>query len=221
VDFFKFIKSIDELLYEVMSWLLFYPLTLWRMVSAPIQTMRDSERELSEEEQTQFEDRLPPPLFLLLTLIIVHVAELALVGQDELVRSNVGLRGLITDDTSLIIFRVLMYSLLPVIAATRLIRARGARLNKPLLRQPFYAQCYATAVFVLLLGSAGMGIGRPDYIREVEVGLLLGAFVWLIAVETRWFAAELKSSILRGFGQAMWMFGQWFVAVLLIALALR
>lgn len=218
MDFFKFIKSLDELLYEVMSWLLFYPLTLWRMIRAPVRTMQEAERELGQDEQLQFDDSLPPPLFLLLTLILVHVAELALVGQNELVESNVGLRRLISDDTSLIIFRILMYSLLPVIAATRLIRARGAWLNKQLLRPAFYAQCYVAGVFALLLGGAT--VVAADII-EVEIGLFVLAFAWLIAVETRWFALELKSSTLRGFGQAMWMFAQWTVAFVVIALALR
>ena len=45
------------------------------------------------------------------------------------------------------------------------------------------------------------------------------ALVWLIAVETRWFAGELKSSTLRGFGQALWMFAQWSVLFILIAFA--
>ena len=220
MDFFKFIKSLDELLYEVMSWLLFYPLTLWRMIKSPVRTMHESERELAEDEQRQFDDRLPPPLFLLLTLILVHLAELALVGQNELVQSSVGLRALITDDTSLIIFRILMYSLLPVIAATRLIRARGAKLNKQLLKPPFYAQCYATAIFTLLLGVAGIVAHRPSYVLEVYLGLVLVPIVWLIAVETRWFAAELSSGWLRGFGQAMRMFAQWLAAFVLIAIAL-
>lgn len=220
MDFFKFIKSLDELLYEVMSWLLFYPLTLWRMVRSPIQTMLEAERELGEAEQFQFDDRLPPPLFLMLTLIIVHLAELGLVGQNELVLSNVGLRGLITDDTSLIIFRILMYSLLPVIAATRLIRARGARLNRQLLRQPFYAQCYVAGVFTLLVGVVTIFGAQPGFIAEVEAGLLLVVLAWLIAVETRWFAIELKASNLRGFGQAVWMLVQWTVAMILIGVAL-
>jgi hypothetical protein len=220
MDFFKFIKSLDELLYEVMSWLLFYPLTLWRMIRSPIRTMLEAERELSEAEPLQFDDRLPPPLFLMLTLIIVHLAELGLVGQNELVRSNAGLRGLITDDTSLIIFRILMYSLLPVIAATRLIRAKGARLNRQLLKQPFYAQCYVAGVFTLLLGAATILGGASGYVLEVEVTLLIAALLWLVAVETRWFAIELNASNLRGFGQAAWMLAQWTVAMILIGLAL-
>lgn len=220
MDFFKFIKSLDELLYEVMSWLLFYPLTLWRIIRSPLRAMQEAERELGDDEQLQFDDRLPPPLFLLLTLILIHVVELGLVGQADLVRNNRGLRGLISDDTSLIVFRILMYSLLPVVAASRLIRARGARLDKRLLKAPFYAQCYAAAVVALLLGVAAMAGVRTRYAIEIEVGLIFVALGWFIAVETRWFAAELRASNFRGFGQAMWMLAQWLGLLILIGIAL-
>jgi hypothetical protein len=36
MEFLKFIRSLEELLYEVMTWLLFYPRTLWRVLRHPI-----------------------------------------------------------------------------------------------------------------------------------------------------------------------------------------
>lgn len=33
------LKSVEELLYELVFWLLFYPLTLWKCVRRPIRTM--------------------------------------------------------------------------------------------------------------------------------------------------------------------------------------
>jgi hypothetical protein len=39
MDFFKLLQSLDELLYEIMSWLIFYPITLWRAVTRPRVTM--------------------------------------------------------------------------------------------------------------------------------------------------------------------------------------
>jgi len=35
MGFFTLLKSLDELLYEVMSWLVFYPVTLWRPLARP------------------------------------------------------------------------------------------------------------------------------------------------------------------------------------------
>ena len=33
MDFMKLLKSLEELLYEVVSWLVFYPLTLWHSLT--------------------------------------------------------------------------------------------------------------------------------------------------------------------------------------------
>ena len=33
------LRSVEELLYEVMSWLLFYPRTLWTTLTRPLATM--------------------------------------------------------------------------------------------------------------------------------------------------------------------------------------
>ena len=35
MDFLKIIRSLEELLYEVMTWLVFYPRTMWRIVARP------------------------------------------------------------------------------------------------------------------------------------------------------------------------------------------
>ena len=36
MNFLKLIQSLDELLYEIMSWLIFYPVTLWRALTRPL-----------------------------------------------------------------------------------------------------------------------------------------------------------------------------------------
>lgn len=61
----KWLNSLDELLYGVMSWLVFYPLTLWRSLVRPLATMDYADRQLSLPEAEQYADALSPPLFLL------------------------------------------------------------------------------------------------------------------------------------------------------------
>ena len=39
MDFMKIIESLDEALYTVMGWLVFYPLTLWRALVRPLAMM--------------------------------------------------------------------------------------------------------------------------------------------------------------------------------------
>ena len=72
MHFMQLLKSLDELLYEVMSWLVFFPLTLWRTLTQPITMMEYADSELHDPEEQQYEDALSPPLFLLLAILIQH-----------------------------------------------------------------------------------------------------------------------------------------------------
>lgn len=74
MDFLKLIQSLDELLYEIMSWLIFYPVTLWRALTKPLKMMDYSEAELGDPADRQYSDTLSPPLFLLLTIALTHAA---------------------------------------------------------------------------------------------------------------------------------------------------
>jgi len=162
VDFFKLIQSLDELLYEILSWFLFYPITLWRVLVRPVQTMLAVERELREDEKLQFDEMLGPPLFLFLTLLVLHLIEIGLIGESELIDSQVGLARFITNDANLIIFRVMAFGILPLTAARRLLKARKDPLNKNSLRAPFYAQCSPAALLAVLGSLCAWRVVRLD-----------------------------------------------------------
>lgn len=106
MNFFNLIQSLDDLLYEVMSWLVFYPVTLWRTLVRPLQMMDYSDVEQGDAADEQYTDTLSPPLFLLLSLILVHAAEIALVGDDAMIASKVGLAAFVSNNTDLIILRI-------------------------------------------------------------------------------------------------------------------
>jgi hypothetical protein len=215
MDFFKLIQSLDELLYEIVSWFLFYPITLWRVLSRPIQTMLRVESELQKEQNLQFSDMIGPPLFLFLTLLVLHLVEVGLIGESELIRSQAGLDRFITNDANLVIFRVMAFGILPLTAARRLLKTRKAPLSKEFLRAPFYAQCYPAAVLAVLVSASGFAFrSRFPHHEEAALALILAAIGWLIIVETRWFAVELKVSNAHGFGQTLLMTTQWFVFLL-------
>ena len=150
MDFLKLIQSLDELLYEIMSWLIFYPVTLWRTLTKPLTMMTYSEAELGDPAERQYTDTLSPPLFLLLTVALTHAAELSLVGQDQLVIDRTGLGAFVSDDSSLILARVAFFSIFPLIMAARMVRARHVKLDRVPLKPPFYSQCYVTAPFAMI-----------------------------------------------------------------------
>jgi hypothetical protein len=222
MDFFKLIEELDEILYRVASWLLFYPITVWRMIWSPLKTMRSVERELSQAETKQFDDTVPPPLFLLLSVIVVHAIELGTAGEDNLITSTRGLSRLISSDTSLIVFRIMMFSLLPLAASLRLNRAKGRPIDSNALKASFYAQCYAAGLLVLLSDGVSVIVERHlSFDDPVYYTILAASLIWLLAIEARWFAFQLGRPVSQGIVQAAIMIAVWGVLFLPIAYLLR
>jgi hypothetical protein len=91
MDFMKWINSLDEILYEVMSWLVFFPLTLWRSVTRPLGMMNYADDQLTLSDSEQYAAALSPPLFLALSLLTAHGFSLALEQVDKIVADRNGL----------------------------------------------------------------------------------------------------------------------------------
>lgn len=203
MHFAQLLKSLDELLYEVMSWLIFYPVTLWRALTRPVRMMDYSDHELGQAEAEQYVDTLRPPLFLLVSLLLAHALELLVVGDSPLIASHQRLAALVDDDTSLLLMRLVVFSVFPLVFATEMVRAQHRGLTRDTLRRPFYAQCYAAAPFALMMSVAGILI-QIDWFEVQLAGLALGAITLLIfgSVQARWFAQHLDRGLAAGFGHA-------------------
>ena len=203
MNFFNLIQSLDDLLYEVMSWLVFYPVTLWRTLVRPLQMMDYSDVEQGDAADEQYTDTLSPPLFLLLSLILVHAAEIALVGDDAMIASKVGLAAFVSNNTDLIILRIVSFSLFPVMLATRMVRAQKLQVDRDTLRAPFYSQCYVAAVLAMLLGTAVILIKLAhDWSVLAGAALALFGLLWFGFLQTAWFNQHLKCGRLKAFGHA-------------------
>lgn len=199
MTFLHILKSLDELLYEVALWLLFYPRTLWRSFRHPLRTMRYALDELDKDADEQFLETLRPPIFLLLTVIIAHVAELAMVGDSTVIASRAGAANLIDDDRGLVILRIVAFALFPVVMAA--VEAMVARqpINRDTLRAPFNAQCFLAAPFVLVLNFAAIVLRYPqwaDIVAIVSTALASIAYVW---AEALW----MKRSTDAGWSRAL------------------
>jgi hypothetical protein len=195
----QLLKSLDDLLYEIMTWLVFYPITLWRSIRHPRAMMIYADTELKDRPEEQYTDTLSPPLFLLLTLILSHLIELAVIGQSTLVTDRHGLASLITDDSTLLIFRLIVFSVFPMVMAVRLLRNKHRKLTRETLRQPFYSQCYPTGPFALLLGIGSLGTQLQwPYVEAAGLVLIVVALLWYGSLQARWFARQLDVSLLRG-----------------------
>ena len=115
MDFLKILKSIEELLYEVCTWLLFFPRTLWRVIRRPQEMAKYAEVELFDSLEGQYDDALSPPLFLMLAVLLAHAVELAMHMQQT--PGNELSRTLLGTEQSLLRYRSIAFAIWPLIAA--------------------------------------------------------------------------------------------------------
>lgn len=199
MPFLVFLKSFEVLLYELMSWLVFYPRTLWRSVRRPLQMMARGEADLKLPAPEQFRDVVTPPIFLLLTVVVANGFEMAIVGHSPIIDSGIGLAALITDNTTLILFRLVVFASLPVIAGALALTVLQKPLDRDTLQPLFYAQCFTTAPVVLMCSIAEALTRLPLPAANIPAGiLLLAAAIFYIAVEATWFGRESQRGLLSG-----------------------
>lgn len=221
MDFMKIIESLDEALYTVMGWLIFYPLTLWRALVRPLRMMAYADREVSDRPEEQYDDAIRPPLFLLLTLMISHGIEIAVSGQNPLLADRRGLAAMVDSDLALLALRLVLFSLFALMMAVRALRRQGVRLTHANLRRPFYGQCFTTAPFALLIGIATLTYSMTAAWRDAGLVVLLVALAWYLGVQSLWFSKRLGISMLAGFGQAAVAMGMALIMFFIFALMVR
>jgi hypothetical protein len=202
MDFLKILRSLEALLYEVMSWLIFYPRTMWRVIAHPLRMMRYSEVEQTEAPEQQYGDTLSPPLFLLLSILITHGIEVAM--HERLVLH--GLAGeLVQSHEYLLILRTIAFSIVPLMFASALLRGLGKPIDRTKLRAPFFSQCYLAAPFALAIGLSSVALRSSIHpLRIAGAICALLAIVSYLGLQTAWLAAHLPISTGRALLTALW-----------------
>jgi hypothetical protein len=202
MDFMKLLRSFEEFLFEATSWLVFYPLTMWRVLVHPLRTMAYSDAEQADDEAGRYDDALTPPLFLLITVVLMNgVAMAAHIAQPP---GASGLQhAIFASPQNAALFRALIFSLIPLVAAVLLLRRQGVRLSRETLRPPFYAQCYLAGPTAVILNGGGVIFQRHDISNAYGLGLMLAGLAWFLTVQTRWFAGRLGIGLLRAAGLAV------------------
>jgi hypothetical protein len=187
MDFVKLLKSLEELLYEVMVMLVFFPRTLFLTVRHPQRMMDYADTEVGDVQSDQYSDTLSPPLFLMSCLLLSHLFEMA-IPSSGISR----LPAFLQNTQNLLMFRVFMFSLLPLILSLRLLGKLGIALDRETLRPVFYSQCFVTAPVTILIGAAS-AIGRTGHELAGFLAplLILGGLAWYLAQQTLWFRAKL------------------------------
>ena len=191
MDFMKLLKSLDDFLYELVGWIIFYPITFLRSVLHPVEMLHYSDRELLAPDEQQYSDTFNPPIFLLITLLLAY-------WLGKVIQPRMKLSSLLSKDTDVLLFRGVVFSVFPVLMAVDLLRKQGRQIDRVALRPLFYGQCFITAPFALVVSVAGLifEFQKPPYMIAGFLVFLL-AVCWYVAVEVRWFSSTLRVSRLR------------------------
>jgi hypothetical protein len=70
MEFLNFIRSVEEFLYEPMTWLTFYPRTLWLATRHPLRLACNADAEMEIDDTKRFSSLISPPLFMMLTVLV-------------------------------------------------------------------------------------------------------------------------------------------------------
>lgn len=180
------LRSVEELLYEAMSWLLFYPRTLWITLTRPLATMRYSDQEQRDKPDQQYLETLSPPLFLVLSLLLAHGLELAMGMPDEGPRSRLA-QAIIRNDQALLAFRALLFSLHALAFAWISLKLERKRIDRETLRTPFFAQCYLSGATAILVSLGAAGIRYPSETATLAgLAVIVATTLWYLVIQHRW-----------------------------------
>lgn len=196
MEFMKILRSFEEFLFEALTWLIFYPRTMWRIVRSPLTMMAMSEREQKHDDDRRYDDSLSPPLLLLITVVLTHLIGVAahIPGPGS---SSVLVTTITQSPQYLALFRSAVFSLVPLVAAATLLHRRKQGLGRELLRSPFYAQCYLAAPSAAFVSLGSVMIHRPEVPNWLGAVILVLGAGWFLVTQARWFRQQLALGWLR------------------------
>lgn len=192
MDFLRIIRSLEEFLYKVLTWLIFYPRTIWRVLRHPIEMLHYSDKELGDKPEQQYTDMISPPLFLMITIMIAHVIEISSHQALPKATSSIG-REIVASDQNLLILQSILFAIYPLFFAISRLKRQSQQLNRDTLRKPFFAQCYiaAPAALTISIGSI-FGRSHATELQIIGVAAGLSAVIWYLAIETIWLKHQTR-----------------------------
>jgi hypothetical protein len=191
MDLIRLFKSIEELIFEVVSWLYFYPVTLWRIITRPLSMLAYAERELEDKEEEQYTESMSPPIMLVLTLLIVQ-------GIGRVIAPETAeIEGFLDDERNLLMFRALAFGLFPLLFAILSLRGPKSRITRTTLRPAFYSQSYVVVPLVFAISLAGQVIlAQPNVTGAlISLSTIAVGLTWFLAVETMWLSKRTQRPV--------------------------
>jgi hypothetical protein len=201
MDFMRILQSLEEFLYEAMSWVVFYPRAILRTIRHPVAVAIYTREQLVQPREQQFTELISPPLLLILTVLLAHVIELASPHGMPMANSAVG-KELFSSEQGIIATRSLIYCIFALLGSFSWLRRLRKPVNRDTLREPFYVHCYLLAPFALGMAIATAVATNTTGGWTWAAPLFVASCAWYAWAQTAIYARLLKSSHFRAFLQA-------------------
>jgi len=181
MDLIRLLRSLEEFLYELVGWLVFYPRTFWRVVVHPGRIAMYTREELQKPLEHRFQATISPVLMLILTVGLAHAMELVSRAALPAIDTPAG-KILFGSEEGLMLTRSAIFCVYALGAALGTLRRQRAPVTRDTLREPFSIQAFLVCPFVLAL-SAGMLMMRLATAEWVVAGIVVhligvGWYLW-------------------------------------------
>lgn len=213
MDIFKLSKSLDELIFDVMMWVIFYPYTLVRVLIWPGRMIDyvSSELRKDPEKEALFDRGLSPPLFLFLSILVSWMLAPDM-SADLQKEATTSLGKLVYASTlSLLTYRLATFCLFPFAGALIYEWRTPSGISRESFRQPFFQQAYLCGPLAIVLTVSEVVTKKiSDENMLALTGLtIIAVLIWYFWAQMVFFRRTLDGS----WGAAAW----WAFATLVLA----
>lgn len=198
MDIFKLSKSLDELIFDVMMWVIFYPYTLVRVLILPGKMIEYVAAELRKDPETEstFDRGLSPPLFLFLSIVIAWMLSPDIHGLLK-VQSDTAIASAINSSSmSMLTYRLAMFCVFPFAGALIYEWRTPGGISRETFREPFFQQAYLCGPLAIVLSVATVVTTKfKDEVVLANTGLaLIVILLWYFWSQTVFFRRTMDSS---------------------------
>lgn len=194
MDFVNIVKSLEELFYEFMFWLMMFPKTLIQTIWKPGQMVRYISEEWNKEAQDRYKNSITPFIFWLIS------SALFISSFDSAAGTS-----LITGQSMLLVFAMIL-AFPPIVFTLVMLRAKATTIEYGNFRRPFHIQLTVFGVFQTM---AAIFLFMTNYAVSDEATTIFFLFylllfvaipVWLFFAETVVMQEEIGSKWLTAAG---------------------
>lgn len=207
MDFMGLLRSVEDILFEIVSWLYFYPRTFLLSLFRPQRMMAYADDELDDRPQQRYESTINPPVFLMITIAMASSVSDFILGPEAVAQAIKDSPEFLRDWKNDLMFTAFIFSIYPLLLSIDLLRHRKIAIDRTSLRPPFYSQCFVAAPFGLANYVALAFMSDDTYEYEILGAFYDGVYIgfpiflltlaWYTVQQARWFRRELGTPLVK------------------------